>query len=93
MDISRHAQIRTQQRGIPESIVELIVDYGEPKDIIGKAMAYEVSGRTINSLQTHVKHLLNRIERLKNKIVVVSDDGTVITTYHKTDNSGIGNKK
>lgn len=83
MEISKHAQIRAQQRGIPESIVELIVDYGEPKDAIGRVIAYEISGGTINCIQFQIKKLLQSLERLKGKVVLVGDDGTIITTYHK----------
>jgi len=84
MEISKHAQIRTQQRGIPESVVELILDYGSPNDVKGKAIAFEVTGETINSLLSQVKSLLHNIEKLRNKVVLVSEDGKVITAYHKT---------
>jgi len=83
MIISRHAQIRSQQRGIPESITELILEHGEPTIAVGNVMRYEVSGKMINSLQRKVKLLINQIERMKNKVVVVSDEGVIITSYHK----------
>lgn len=83
MRISKHALTRSQQRGIPESVTDLILEYGEPTIAVGNAMKYEVSGKTINSLQRKVKLLINEIERMKNKVVVVSDDGIIITSYHK----------
>ena len=83
MKLTNHAQKRCRQRGIPESVADLIVEYGEPKNAVGNAIKYEVSGSTINALQAQVKTLINQIDKLKNKVVMVSNDGTIITTYHK----------
>lgn len=83
MEMSKHVQIRGKQRGIPRSIVELILQYGEPKRAPGNAFKYEVAGKTIPQLQSHLKGLLQEVEKLKDKVVVVSNKGCIITVYHK----------
>jgi hypothetical protein len=83
MLITKHVLTRSQQRGIPRSIVELILQYGEPKNAPGNAYKYEVAGKTIPQLQSHLKGLLQEVEKLRDKVVVVSDDGCIITVYHK----------
>lgn len=83
MEMTKHVLIRGQQRGIPRSIVELILRYGEPKKAPGNAFKYEVTKKTIPQLQSHLKGLLQEVEKLKDKVVVVSDDGCIITVYHK----------
>lgn len=83
MNISKHAKIRIQQRGIPLSVVELIIQYGEPKKAQGNAYKYEVNGNMIPKLQSHIKDLLQQVEKLKNKVVVVAEDDAIITAYHK----------
>jgi len=85
MEISKHAKIRSQQRGIPESITDLIVEFGDPIEVPGDAFKYEVTGRTINALNSHLKSLVHQVDKMKNKVVLVSQDGNIITTYHKKE--------
>ena len=83
MEITKHAKVRSQQRGIPASVIDLIMQYGKPKKAPGKALQYEVHGETIPQLQSRLKGLLQQVEKLKNTVVVVAEDGSIITVYHK----------
>ena len=83
METSNHANIRGQQRGIPLSEMEMILNYATPKEVIGNALAYEVQGKTKNMLIARLKHLIQQVEDLTGKVVIESDDGKVITAYHK----------
>lgn len=85
MKLSKHAQLRSQQRGIPESLLDLVLEYGEPKVVGGDAISYEVSGKNANAIQAHLKQLIQNIDKVKNKVVVTGSDGTIITTYHRKD--------
>ena len=87
MQYSKHAKKRTQQRGIPASIVNMVIEYGEPESAPGNAYRYEVSKSVIPRLQKRVKSLLHEIEQLKGKVVVVSKDGIILTTYTKERDS------
>lgn len=84
MKLTKHAKIRSQQRGIPESLIDLIIRYGTPKRTVGNAIAYEVSGKVKNRLIARLKHLIRLIEKLPGKVIIESDDRSVLTTYHKS---------
>lgn len=83
MKLTKHAKARIQQRGIPTSLIDLIINYGTPKKVIGNAFAYEVNGRVKNKLIARLKHLIRLIEKLPGKVIIESEDGAVLTTYHK----------
>lgn len=85
MKYSNHAKIRSQQRGIPKSSVDLIIQYGEPREVPGNAVAFRVNREVIPKLQARVKTILKEIEMLKDKTVVISNDNTVVTVYHHKD--------
>lgn len=82
MDISRHATARSQQRGIPKDLVDLIIEFGTPQRKPGGAVEYSVRKKDRNRMMIHLKHLFNRLEKISNKAVLVIDD-QVITVYHK----------
>jgi hypothetical protein len=82
MDISRHAIARIQQRGIPKDLVDLIMEFGTPQLKPGGAIEYSVRKKDKNRMIGHLKHLINRLDKIANKGVLIIDDH-VITTYHK----------
>lgn len=83
MHLTNHAKIRSQQRSIPASEMELIMNYGVPREVIGDAVAYEINGKTKNQIISRLKHLIHKVEKLPGRVVIESGDGIVITTYHK----------
>ena len=83
MQLTNHAKIRSKQRSIPVSEMELIVNYGKQKQVLGDAIAYEINGKTKNKMIARLKHLIHKIEKLPGKVVIESNDGIIITTYHK----------
>lgn len=48
MDISRHATMTCQQRGIPRDIVDLIMEFGTPHNKPGGAIEYSVRKKEKN---------------------------------------------
>jgi hypothetical protein len=83
MKITNHAKIRSQQRGIPTSLIDLIISHGTPKKVVGNAVAYEVSGRVKNRIIARLKYLIRLIKKLPGKVIIESEDGEVLTAYHK----------
>ncbi len=83
MNITNHAKIRSQQRSIPVSEIELIMNYGIAQDVIGDAKAYVIHGSTKNKIIARLKHLIHKVEKLDGKVIIESHDGVIITTYHK----------
>ncbi len=82
MDISRHATMTCQQRGIPKDIVDLIMEFGTPHNKPGGAIEYSVRKKEKNRMIIHLKRLINHLDKIANKAVLVIDD-QVITIYHK----------
>lgn len=82
MHTTQHAEARMRQRGIPEDLVDLILQYGTPRRRPGGAYEYVVRKGDRARLVRHLKHLLHRAEALDRKAVLVGDDGVVVTTYH-----------
>lgn len=82
MHTTRHAQVRMQQRGIPETLVDLVLEEGSPTPRPGGARLYQVRTRDIKAMESRLRQLMKRLERLRHKGVIVSADGSVITVCH-----------
>ena len=76
MELSRHAAVRKQQRGFQADDLELIMRFGTYIRKHGNVIEYRMG-------QKNAKHLVQAIDRIKGKSVIVSDDEeTVITVYN-----------
>ncbi|MBC2702951.1 hypothetical protein [Desulfobacula sp.] len=82
MNITKHAIIRCQQRGISEDIIDLIFQLGKPTSRPGGAIEYKINKKDKLKLQAQLKKLANRLDKAANKAVLVVKD-KVITVYHK----------
>ena len=80
MDITKHAKIRCQQRGIPKNYIDLILQFGTPLCKPGGAIEYRINKKYKSQIQAHLKNLINRLDKIGNKAVLVSDN-QVITVY------------
>ena len=84
MNTSNHYLVRSQQRGIPQELVDFILFFGAPKPRPGKAYEYSIKKKEINNLTKVFKQAINYLDRCKGKAVLVNDDSsTLITVYHK----------
>jgi len=82
MNFTRHAQSRSQQRCIPDSIIDLIMEYGNPKSRPGGAIEYCVSRKEISKIIFSLKRFINNLDKAADKAVILKD-GNVVTVYHK----------
>jgi len=82
MNISKHAVVRSQQRGIPKDDIDLIMQFGKPQYKPGGAIEYSVTNKDRNRMTIHLKHLINNLDKIANKAVLVIEN-QVITVYHK----------
>ena len=85
MNLSKHAIARSQQRGVPLEIIDLIAKYGTPKHRPGNALGYEISRKHANRLIQSLKRIIHRLERSADVVIIVSGDSPeeIITVYHK----------
>ncbi len=78
--LTHHAAVRSQQRGIPPLIMDLIIKYG----CLTRIMGADVYSLDKHSRKTMIKEIgeiaYKRLRDLLDIFVVVADDGHVITT-------------
>ncbi len=76
MKLSKHVRVRMQQRGRSEQDVNLITAYGTPtRD------GYLLRRRDVDTRVRDLKKEISAIERLKNWVVIVGEEGVVVTIY------------
>lgn len=85
MRYSRHASIRSQQRGIPTSVIELIVEYGTAKPQSDGTCVFELRPRDKKAAVQQFRQSLQHLESASGKKVVVGGENTVVTVFHSHD--------
>lgn len=79
--LSRHAEVRMQQRGIRRTDIELAVLYG--RRIHAKGLTYYVVGR--KEVERQAMQGLNISSLAGLQVLVKDEEGLVVTTYRSTD--------
>jgi hypothetical protein len=82
MRISRHAQVRGQQRGVPVQAIELALSEGEVRATWGRGFIYRLSDRRLRALGAG-------FDRLRG-VEVVEVDGTVVTVWKNSNRRRVG---
>lgn len=82
MKLSNHAKVRSQQRGIPNKLIKMVIIHGKPERGPGGANIYMLTKKIKNEIITRMKQNIQVLEKSANIKVVVSGDGEVITAYH-----------
>jgi hypothetical protein len=80
-EMSQHAEVRMQQRGIRRTDVELAVQYG--RRIHAKGLTYYVVGR--KEVERQAMHGVNIAGLAGLQVLVKKEDGMIVTTYRSTD--------
>lgn len=88
MQQSRHAEIRGQQRGISSAHLKLLAAFGETERRPGNATAVYMDKKGIKELERVLREGLQMIDKLRGQVVLLADDSTVITCYHRTKKIG-----
>ncbi len=82
MKLSKHAQTRSQQRGIPTKLIKMAIIHGKPQRGKGGAQIYQLTKKDKNEIIAKMKRNIQVLEKSSNIKVVVSGDGEIITAYH-----------
>jgi len=77
--LSRHAQVRMQQRSIPNDVICLLLELTDPVPAGSGYVLHRFNGATLAEAQRYVGENPTRLERYRNAYIVVADDGTVVT--------------
>lgn len=75
MKLSKHAMIRCQQRGIKLKDIEYIISIGTEKNGYNGAKEYTITYKD-------AKLLLQRIDKLIGKKIIIGNNGIIITGYN-----------
>lgn len=85
INLSQHAKIRMQQRGIPERALSLLLEYGNSEfDHRGTRVIYFSRARKKMLEAELQKSELKRVESALNAYMVVSAKDEVVTVGHRT---------
>jgi len=58
MQLSKHAAVRSQQRGIPKDYIQMIMEYGTPTRKPGNAFEYKIHRKNRDRVIGHLKRLM-----------------------------------
>jgi len=86
MVLTKHAEIRIQQRCIPELALELLIQYGEVERQYGGTEMIYFKEKNFNKAKKQLKKMLKDIDKLRNAYLIKSDkeDEVVITSGYLT---------
>lgn len=82
--LSNHGAIRSQQRGIPMTAVEILQEYGKPRHTKG-CISYSMDKRTRQKALADLGESQYRvIEKWLDCYAVISPEGTLLTVAFRT---------
>lgn len=83
--LTEHAQARLQQRGIPGTVLESLLDFGrEAHDHHGSAIVYFDHRARERLRRAFGRDTYKRLEPHLDAYAVVAADGSVVTVGHRT---------
>jgi hypothetical protein len=84
MTFTHHAAMRMRQRGVPEEILDLVLQFGRERPRPGRACEISMTRCDAANLVGILKRMIHMIEKAQRKKAVISrTDGAVITVYSR----------
>jgi hypothetical protein len=84
MNMTHHAQTRGQQRGISNAHLKLIAAFGQTERRHGNATAIYLGKKGLRDLERILREGVQAMDKLKGQVVLLAEDDSVITCYHRT---------
>ncbi len=81
MKLTKHAKIRSRQRGFSEEYIRWIMLFGEPIVKPGNVMEYRITGKDKDIIVSKLKRIIQALDKLSKKAVLVGGDD-IITVYN-----------
>ena len=81
--LTQHAQLRMQQRAVPESMVSLLFEYGDYQQAGDGCLKVALTRKGARRLRRDLQTLMGQLDSLQNTYLVESPDGAVITVGHQ----------
>lgn len=82
MKLTKHAKVRSNQRGIPKYLIELILACGSPTRKPGNAWVWRITKGDKIRIIAVLKDLIQQLDKIKDVGVLEGQDGGIITVYH-----------
>lgn len=79
MNMTNHAKIRQHQRGIPQIVIDLLIEYGTEANAGSHATTHYFDKPARRRLHVYVGRLASLFEEYLDYYAVVAADGSVIT--------------
>ena len=83
--ITRHAQIRSQQRGIPPMVLDLILQFGSTESAGDGASKMFFDKAARRRLHSYAGTLAPMLDEHLDSYAVVGQDNQIITVGHRTE--------
>lgn len=85
-EVTKHAQIRMQQRGVRDGMTDIILTFADRRvNVGGESQAFSVSRKNAQKLIETGVMAPSMADRIKNKAVVVANDNHVVTVMNLED--------
>uniref|UniRef100_UPI0035B43561 hypothetical protein n=1 Tax=Hylemonella sp. TaxID=2066020 RepID=UPI0035B43561 len=81
--LSKHAKIRSQQRGIPPLLVDLLRDLGASEKAPGGTTVYYFDKKARRRFEAYAGPIAGVLQQHLDAYIVVGKDDQVITTGHR----------
>jgi hypothetical protein len=86
MRINPLAVVRARQCGIPQHVIKIILDYGQPVRKSGNLWEYRLGKREKSLLIGELKQLIQSLDKCTRKALVLDPDtDEIIRVYHSND--------
>jgi hypothetical protein len=85
MRLSKHASVRSRQRGFPVDCISLIINFGTPIRRPGDALEYRLRKKDKVKVINYYKHQIQLLDKAAEKAVLVSGDTAEIITVYNLD--------
>jgi hypothetical protein len=79
--LTHHAELRMQQRGIPERLVEVVLRYG--RTLHARSLCFRVIGH--KEMARYAREGIDLADAKGIHVLVCCSDGSVVTTYRNHD--------
>lgn len=83
--LTRHAQVRSQQRGIPPIVIDLILQFGSQESAGDGASKLFFDKAARRRLQSYAGTLAPMLDEHLDAYAVVSQDNQIITVGHRIE--------
>jgi hypothetical protein len=80
MELTKHAKLRQDERGIPNSLLDVILENGIPTDAPGGAIKIFFGKREHQKTVSALKKVIQMLDKAKGGTLIVKDDN-ILTVY------------